>query len=234
MEAAGTLLKITTSGLESYIFDVIQQRLGHYIQNLTREQLNVSGWAGEGVLEQVSIRVDALRSMSLPFRVRSGHAARIRVRIPWHALRSESVTIIIEDLTLQVEHVAGSHSDSPQNKPTAASASPTVADSQDNAGSSGSYFARIASALVHNVCFHVSNLRVKLLGHVDNERTIGQAEFTACLGVDHLTVRAANDDWQPGFHWPEPNINRRRLEVSGMWVSFRRPCACPAPTAGPS
>ena len=49
MEAAGTLLKITTSGLESYIFDVIQQRLGHYIQNLTREQLNVSGWAGDPI-----------------------------------------------------------------------------------------------------------------------------------------------------------------------------------------
>ena len=54
----------------------------------------------------MTICVDALRSLPGPFRVRSGYAARIRVRIPWHALRTESVCVFIEDLTLNVERAS--------------------------------------------------------------------------------------------------------------------------------
>ena len=42
-----SLLRI---GLEQYLFDLIQRRLGRFIL-LTREQVNVSTWQGEGILD---------------------------------------------------------------------------------------------------------------------------------------------------------------------------------------
>ena len=92
-----TVLKIATSGLEGFVFDWLSKYLSTYL-HLSREQLNVSGWHG-GVLEQVSVRADALKAL-VPsnIRIRSGHALRIRVRIPWHALRSEPMTIVVESL----------------------------------------------------------------------------------------------------------------------------------------
>ena len=50
------------------------------------------------MIEGVSVRVDAFRALELPVRVRSGRAARIRVSVPWHALRSEPITLYVEGL----------------------------------------------------------------------------------------------------------------------------------------
>lgn len=80
------LYQLATGGLEGYVYELLSRHLARWI-HLSREQLNVSAWHGEGVLEDVSVRTDALRSLALPLRVRSGRAARIRLRIPWHALR---------------------------------------------------------------------------------------------------------------------------------------------------
>ena len=89
------LLQIVTLGWDHYVYETITRHLGNFI-HLSRDKLNVSAWAGECVLEDVSIRPDALRGLSLPLRVRKGNAARICVRIPWHSLRSEPLSIKIE------------------------------------------------------------------------------------------------------------------------------------------
>ena len=100
------VFKVLTTGLESYVFELLSKHLSNFV-HLSREQLNVSGWAGEGVLEHVSVRPDGWNSAmeKLPMlpkgvRIRSGHAQRIRVRVPWTALRSQPMLIIVEKLTL--------------------------------------------------------------------------------------------------------------------------------------
>lgn len=139
--------KVATSGIEATVFEFIQQKLGDYI-HFTREQLNVSGWAGEGMLENVSIRADALRSLSLPLRVRSGRIARVRVRIPWHALRSEPMAIFIEDLVLEV--MAAPRAQGEQAKlPDEPTALLIPNDSSDASGAStASYFSKVVGLIM--------------------------------------------------------------------------------------
>jgi hypothetical protein len=230
---ASPLFKIATGGLESYVYELLTKRLGKWI-HVTRDQLNVSGWQGEMVLEQVCIRADALRSLSLPLRVRSGHAARIRVRIPWHALRSEPMVVVVENLTLHVAYAPGGGSGFD---------TVVAVDADDEGGGTGgqgvSYFARIAFILLHNVQVRVSHVRVEV--HFDEEacgvttttaahlggatpspRAGAAGLFTIGLGADHVSIRAADADWQPGFVWPEAATLRRRIEVGGLWATFRR------------
>ena len=95
------LFQIATGGLESYVFDLITTHVGSFI-NLSREQLNISAWAGEGVAECITVRPDALRALGLPLRVRTGQVAKIRVIVPWQALKSQPVTIRLEGVTLRV------------------------------------------------------------------------------------------------------------------------------------
>ena len=230
---ASPLFKIAMGGLESYVYELLTERLGKWI-HVTRDQLNVSGWQGEMVLEQVCIRADALRSLSLPLRVRSGHAARIRVRIPWHALRSEPMVVVVENLTLHVAYAPGGGSGFD---------TVVAVDADDEGGGTGgqgvSYFARIAFILLHNVQVRVSHVRVEV--HFDEEacgvttttaahlggatpspRAGAAGLFTIGLGADHVSIRAADADWQPGFVWPEAATLRRRIEVGGLWATFRR------------
>jgi vacuolar protein sorting-associated protein 13A/C len=95
------LFQIATGGLESYVFDLITTHVGSFI-NLSREQLNISAWAGEGVAECITVRPDALRALGVPLRVRTGQVAKIRVIVPWQALKSQPVTIRLEGVTLRV------------------------------------------------------------------------------------------------------------------------------------
>ena len=96
------VFKVLTTGLESYVFELLSKHLSNFV-HLSREQLNVSGWAGEGVLEHVSVRPDGWNSAmeKLPMlpkgiRIRSGHAQRIRA-VP-DTLRSQPMLIIVEKL----------------------------------------------------------------------------------------------------------------------------------------
>lgn len=91
---------LATSSLESYVHDLLRRYVGKFV-DVPREGLSFSIWAGEGVLEGVSVRPDALSH--LPLRVIRGRVARIRIFVPWHALRSVPVTIRVEGLALHVE-----------------------------------------------------------------------------------------------------------------------------------
>ena len=60
----------------------------------------------------------------------------------------------------------------------------------------------------------------------------GQRRFGATFGADALSVRAADTDWRPAFVWPEADKLRRRVEVKGLWASFRRQSGTSAADGG--
>ena len=88
-------------GLEAYVHDILSRSLGQFVA-VPRDGISLSIWEGEGVLDGVSVRPDALASLAL--RVVAGRVRRIRLIVPWHALRSVSVVIKIEGVGLRVQH----------------------------------------------------------------------------------------------------------------------------------
>ena len=96
-----SLLTLATAGVDGYVYALLTRHLGRWV-DVSRDQISVSAWHGEGVLEHVAVRPDALRSLEMPLRVVRGTAAQIRLIVPWHALRTEPVTIRVEGLALAV------------------------------------------------------------------------------------------------------------------------------------
>ena len=94
-------------GLEEYVHDILSRSLGQFVA-VPRDGISFSIWEGEGALDGVSVRPDALASLAL--RVVAGRVRRIRLIVPWHALRSVPVMIKIEGLELRVQR----SDDSPQ------------------------------------------------------------------------------------------------------------------------
>ena len=253
MSISSPLFKIATQGLEGYVYELLSHRLAQWV-HLSRQQLQVAGWAGEGSLENVTIKADQLRNVPMVtalltgLRIRSAHAARIRVRIPWHALRTEAMAVMIEDLELicspedeidtpSLPTSGAADTPPPQERTTAAastgsaavtnpSQSPGVGSSNSSSSSSSSsYFERISAVLLHNVEIHIHNLRIKLDG-LDSDAAShaagDQPRFEAILSAEGVSVCAADLEWRPAFTWPDDSKVRRRAEVRGMRITFQR------------
>eukprot|EP00966_Prymnesium_polylepis_P054254 1254464-Prymnesium_polylepis.1 len=209
------LFQLATVGLEGYVYDLVSKHLGAFI-HLTREQLNVSAWEGEIVFESVRVRPDALLALSIPLRVVSGHVSRLRVVIPWHALRSESIQLRIEGLTLSVRAesdaavaavaAAARTAETKASGVTAdraGSGGESAAPSTASAGGGGAgggggmgmgYFERMSASLVANIAVHVRDCRV----HCEVAQPDG-AGFVACFATHQLRLLPTDDAWRPAF-----------------------------------
>ena len=88
---------------ERYLSDAFTTHFGHLVQNLDAEQLRLSAWRGELVLEDLLLRKDALDTLlsssptkkdnnghaSSPVEIGYGRIGHLELRIPWKLLRSQ-------------------------------------------------------------------------------------------------------------------------------------------------
>ena len=216
--AALDSLPSLSAAAESHIYDALTQHLGRYI-HLSRDQLSVSAWEGDCVVEGIAVRADALQAaLGLPLRVRSGFAARIRVRVPWHALRTEPVQILVEGLVLNV--LAEPHDPSAAADPVLPSTAPAAAASTGAAASApkstvDAYVERFAALLMQNVAVTLERVYV-----LYQDERLSRHRFALSLSLDELSLRAADANWRPAF--VDANTWRRRAELRGLSVGFRR------------
>ena len=186
------------------------------IYRATRQRVGVlEGDFAEGI----AVRADALQAaLGLPLRVRSGFAARIRVRVPWHALRTEPVQILVEGLVLNV--LAEPHDPSAAADPVLPSTAPAAAAATGAAASTpkstvDAYVERFAALLMQNVAVTLERVYV-----LYQDERLSRHRFALSLSLDELSLRAADANWRPAF--VDANTWRRRAELRGLSVGFRR------------
>ena len=85
--------------LEDLTATLLQRLLGRYITGLEGRNLRVAVWSGRVVLENLTLRPDALVGL-LPVGVRAGFVGRIEMSVPWHKLGSSPVTLELHDVFL--------------------------------------------------------------------------------------------------------------------------------------
>lgn len=200
---------LASSSLEAYVHDLLQKYLGGFV-HISRDGISFSIWAGEGVLEGVAVRPDALRSWGL--HVLRGRAARIRLIVPWHALRSVPVTVRLEGLVIDVEPWS-------QQGPSPSDWALSEVGDRGGVGGSGGgsisrYFERMAALILANLVFEIEDAVISLEGaHV-----VGAAAFASgCCGdrelrgsrdaptvsltarLRKLTSSPADSGWSPAF-----------------------------------
>ncbi|XP_059667459.1 uncharacterized protein LOC132312914 [Cornus florida] len=83
---------------EGLVRQLIVGYLGRYIKDIQREQLKITLWNEEVLLENVDLTLDAFDYLQLPFALKQGRVGRLSIKIPWKKLGWDPIIIILEDV----------------------------------------------------------------------------------------------------------------------------------------
>jgi hypothetical protein len=76
---------------ERYLTDALTTHFGHVVENLDSDKVRLSAWDGQLVLENLSLRSNALESFmpDCPVEIAYGKVGNLELRIPWTLFRSQ-------------------------------------------------------------------------------------------------------------------------------------------------
>ncbi|KAL8217291.1 hypothetical protein R6Q57_024128 [Mikania cordata] len=83
---------------EGLVRQLILGYLGQYIKDIHREQLKITLWNEEVLLENVELILEAFDYLELPFALKQGRVGRLSIRIPWKKLGWDPIIIVLEDI----------------------------------------------------------------------------------------------------------------------------------------
>ncbi|KAK4834297.1 hypothetical protein QYF36_020421 [Acer negundo] len=83
---------------EGLVRQLILGYLGRYVKDIQKEQLKITLWNGEVLLENVDLILEAFDYLQLPFALKQGRVGRLSIRIPWKNLGLNPIIIILEDV----------------------------------------------------------------------------------------------------------------------------------------
>ena len=78
--------------MEGVVAAILQRLLGRYVAGLEKGNVRLKVWSGRVVLENLSLRQDALIGI-VPVHMLSGRINRLEMVVPWHKLGSLPVTL---------------------------------------------------------------------------------------------------------------------------------------------
>ncbi|KAL7197985.1 hypothetical protein ACSBR2_020498 [Camellia fascicularis] len=83
---------------EGLVRQLLVGYLGRYIKDIQKEQLRISLWNEEVLLENVELILEAFDYLQLPFALKQGRVGRLSIKIPWRKLGWDPIIISIEDV----------------------------------------------------------------------------------------------------------------------------------------
>ena len=83
------------------LLSILVDVLGKYVEGLTVENLKVGVWSGKIELNNLELKRTALDGLNLPITISHGILKHLKLIIPWTALESKPVKVIIDGLYLQ-------------------------------------------------------------------------------------------------------------------------------------
>ncbi|XP_063958387.1 intermembrane lipid transfer protein VPS13B-like [Lytechinus pictus] len=200
--------------LESYISPFLLGYVDKYIKNLKPEDLRLSLWGGDLVLNNLELRLDALeRDLNLPLSFVSGFIHELRIHVPWTRIGYEPVEISINTIECTVklcdaeadgnESVSSKSSTGTSKSRTESSSKvKPKADVQDASLSPG-YVTSLMNRVLHNVQVSIKNLVLKYV----------EDDIVLSVNVQSFATFATDGDWQKAY-----------LELSLPELVLRRVC----------
>ncbi|XP_073129939.1 intermembrane lipid transfer protein VPS13 isoform X2 [Henckelia pumila] len=87
---------------EGLVRQLILGYLGQYIKDIQKEQLKITLWNEEVLLENVELILEAFDYLRLPLVLKQGRIGKLSIKIPWKKLGWDPVIIILEDIYICV------------------------------------------------------------------------------------------------------------------------------------
>ena len=73
---------------ESILEGVLNKYLGAYVDGVSSDDLSVSIWGGDIVLNDVTLKKDIFTTLQKPLELIYGQIGYLRIQIPWRSLGS--------------------------------------------------------------------------------------------------------------------------------------------------
>ena len=113
--------------LESFVTPLLANYLNKYIKDLRADDLQLSLWKGEAVLNNLDLRLDAIEhDLGLPFTFVSGNIQELRIKVPWTRLTTEPVVIAVNTMECVMQLSSATRPETPLDWENIGSTRPKV------------------------------------------------------------------------------------------------------------
>ncbi|XP_070535266.1 intermembrane lipid transfer protein VPS13B-like [Ptychodera flava] len=203
--------------IESYIAPILLSYVDKYIKNLKPEDLQLSLWGGDLVLNKLDLKLDVLeRELNLPISFVSGHIHELRIHVPWHKLVYEPVIVTINTIECVLKLRDAADSDHGSTSSKSSSTQKGRGDKRSKVKKieqedvPPSYIQTLVNRVINNVNIVVNNLILKYV----------EDDIVLSVNVKSLESFSVDSNWERAFiELAQPDLVLRRIfELSDITV----------------
>ena len=184
--------------LEGYITPLLTSYLSRYIKNIKPSDLKLSFWGGDAVLTNLQLKLeaieDSLRSLGIPFELKSGSVKQLTLHIPWTGIGSEPIIASFDSVECTIKLHNFYHSSSPcvSEKATPTKTTPTQPQPDPReTGVAPGYVSGLLTRIINNVKLRVTNLLLKVIEE--------HSDLQFSLSIKEVEFVTTNSSWEQEF-----------------------------------
>eukprot|EP00761_Pharyngomonas_kirbyi_P013510 gb/GECH01013539.1/.p1 GENE.gb/GECH01013539.1/~~gb/GECH01013539.1/.p1 ORF type:complete len:3191 (+),score=691.51 gb/GECH01013539.1/:1-9573(+) len=198
--------------LDGVVSDLLMRYLGRYVQNLDREQLNISVWKGDVSLRSLKMKRGALDALDLPVTVIHGYLGSLLLKIPWSRLQSEPVIAEIDDVFVVLQPKKATEWEEEREKERMImsrkaelesfealngkkqSKQESSQEQKDNESSDG-FISQLTETIINNLQIVIRNVHVRY----EDVVTDPENPFVVGFTLEEISARSTDENWAYTF-----------------------------------
>ncbi|XP_028401865.1 vacuolar protein sorting-associated protein 13C-like [Dendronephthya gigantea] len=192
---------------ESVVVNLVNTYLGRYIKDLDSSNLDLSIWRGDVVLNNLTLKDDALAELDLPIQVKSGNIGKLSAEIPWSNIYTKPVVVNIEDVFILAAPITEIDYDEKgaeeclraakrrRLQAIDKSSEPLSHENPEESQLSDSYtfVEKLTAQIVKNLQIFIKNIHIRY----EDKITTPGSSFAIGLTLKHLTAETTDEYWKP-------------------------------------
>lgn len=191
------------------LLNILVDVLDDYVEGLSIENLQLGVFSGKVELNNLQLKRTGLDKLNLPISVTHGSLKQLKLKIPWTALESKPVRVIIDGLYLQAGPLDVNSLSPEQLKKMAfdakrqrlkAAEDAVMAASQSPEGiqektQKASYIQQLTAKIVDNIEITLTNVHIRF----EDSLTIAGTTLAAGITIASISLATTDDDWNEAF-----------------------------------
>eukprot|EP00833_Pecoramyces_ruminatium_P010854 jgi/Orpsp1_1/1184886/evm.model.c7180000091381.1 len=204
---------------EGIVVSLLNKLIGKYVDNLDTNQLSISVWKGDVVLQNLRLRKDALRQLNLPIDVLEGYLGELVLKFSWSDFKNTPVNINIKDvLLLAVPKAETEYNEELEeqellnhklNKIKKMELEELELNDNDK---QETYMTQLMAKIIDNLQISINNIHVRY----EDQKSNFKSPFSIGLTISQLTACSSNEEWEKKEFVKESNTTYKLLNLEGL------------------
>nr|ODO02780.1 vacuolar protein sorting-associated protein vps13 [Cryptococcus depauperatus CBS 7855] len=195
--------------LKNAVLGLLNVYVSPYVENLNTQDLSLSLFSGNLQFHGLHLKKSLLERFGLPVQIVAGDIGTLSISIPWTALKTQPVRIVIDDVYVLAKVRSPGKVDPKENErieqttkqeklksaEAVDSAANQVGTQDSDDETKQSYVGAIISKVVDNVQIHVKNIHVRY----EDETSTPEHPFAAGVTLKEFKAVSTDENWVEAF-----------------------------------